>query len=128
MATQALSIFYVRANGFMTKILPQVFSQCLVEAFTACAGDYQRAALASVSVRGTILNGAPQAAEVAALEIGRWRGVRQEYAADFTWGAAIYNWRNIYNFWFFRFWFVGADNASILNERFKGCKLFRWLV
>lgn len=43
-----------------------------VAAFTAGFGEGQRAALASVSVRGAILNGAPQAAEVAALEIGRW--------------------------------------------------------
>ena len=93
-------------------------------------GEGQRAALASVSVRGAILNGAPQAAEVAALEIGRGRGVRQEYATDFARGAAIYNWRDIYNwfrfwFWFFRF-FVSADKVTILYERFERSEIFGW--
>ena len=88
-------------------------------------GEGQRAALASVSVRGAILNGAPQAAEVAALEIGRRRGVRQEYAADFTRGTGIYNW---FWFWFrFRFRFdVSADYLAVLNERFERSEIFRW--
>jgi hypothetical protein len=89
-------------------------------------GEGQRAALASVSVRGAILNGAPQAAEVAALEIGRWRGVQQEYAANFTRGTGIYNW---FWFWFrfFRFWFdVSADYLAVLNERFERSEIFGW--
>jgi hypothetical protein len=42
-----------------------------IAAFAASVWECQWAALASVSMRGTVLNGAPQAAEVAALEIGR---------------------------------------------------------
>ena len=87
-------------------------------------GEGQRAALASVSVRGAILHGAPQAAQVAALEIGRGRGMRQEYAAHFTWRTDIYNW-----FWFrfFRFWFdVSADYLAVLNERFERSEIFGW--
>ena len=83
--------------------------------------------MASVSVRGAILNGAPQAAEVAPLEIGRRRGVRQEYAADFARRAGIYNgfW---FWFWFFRFCFfdVSADYFAILYERFERSEIFRW--
>ena len=122
MATQALSIFY----GLMV----QDQNSTLVAAFAACVGEGQWAALASDSVRGAILHGAPQAAEVAALEIGRGRGVRQEYATDFARGAAIYNWRDIYNwfrfwFWFFRF-FVSADKVTILYERFERSEIFGW--
>ena len=81
--------------------------------------------MASLSVRGAILNGAPQAAEVAALEIGRWRGVRQEYAANFTRGTAIYNLYNWFRFWFW-FWFfdVSADYFAVLNERFERGEIF----
>ena len=83
--------------------------------------------MASLSVRGAILNGAPQAAEVAALEIGRWRGVRQEYATHFAWRTAIYNLYNWFWFWFrfFRFWFdVSADYFAVLNERFERGEIF----
>jgi hypothetical protein len=75
-------------------------------------------------VRGAILHGAPQAAEVAALEIGRGRGVRQENATHFTWRAAIYNWFWFW-FWFFRFWF-SADKVAILYERFERNEIFGW--
>ena len=129
MATQALSIFYVRANGF-TKILPQsgLSVAGLVAAFAAGVGDCQRAALASVSVRGAILHGTPQAAQVAALEIGRGRGMRQENAAHFTWRTAIYNWFRVFWFWFFWFWVfdVSADNFAVLYERFERSEIFGW--
>ena len=102
------------------------FGGCLVAAFAAGFGEGQRAALASLSVRGAILNGAPQAAEVAALEIGRWRGVRQEYATHFAWRTAIYNLYNWFRFWF-RFWFdVSADYFAVLNERFERGEIFGW--
>ena len=103
------------------------FGGCLVAVFAAHFGDGQRAALASLSMRGAILNGAPQAAEVAALEIGRWRGVRQEYATHFAWRTAIYNLYNWFWFWFrfFRFWFdVSADYFAVLNERFERGEIF----
>ena len=116
MATQALSIFYVRANGSNPKFY------LLIEAFAAGVGDCQRATLATVSVRGAILHGAPQAAQVAALEIGRGRGMRQEYAAHFTWRTNIYNW---FRFWFFWFWFdVSADYLAVLYERFERSEIF----
>ena len=95
-----------------------------IAAFTACVGNGQRAALASVSVRGAILHGAPQAAEVAALEIGRGRGMRQENATYFTWRADIYNLYDGFRFWFW-FWF-SASNVTVLNERFERSEIFRW--
>ena len=96
----------------------------LIAAFAASVGNYQRATLASVAVRGAILHGTPQAAQVAALEIGRGRGMRQEYAADFARGAGIYNW---FRFWFFWFWFdVSADYLAVLNERFERSEIFGW--
>ena len=101
------------------------FGGCLVAVFAAHFGDGQRAALASLSMRGAILNGAPQAAEVAALEIGRWRGMRQEYATHFAWRTAIYNW---FRFWFrfFGFWVfdVSADYLAVLYERFERSEIF----
>lgn len=54
--------------------------------------------------------------------------MRQEYATHFAWRTAIYNERDIYNgfrFRFFRFWF-SASNVAVLNERFERSEIFRW--
>ncbi len=102
---------------------PHFFSVCsdLVIAF-ASVGDVQRAALAAVSVRGSIVHRAPQTAEIATFEIGRRRGVRQEYATHFARGTDIYNLFNGFRF----FWFVSADNAAILNHCFERSEIVGW--